>query len=49
MRCEMRDLIRLIEEMDEDLRNASWQDWAIFGISVGVVLTWIVGVSLQWW
>ena len=26
-----------------------WQDWAIFGITVGVVLTWIVGVSLQWW
>ena len=45
----MRDLIRLIEEMDRELRRIGWQDVVIFCVAAGLVCGWVSGVWLGWW
>jgi len=45
----MRDLIRLIQEMERDLKRIDWQDVVIFCTAAALIVGWIVGVSLGWW
>lgn len=45
----MHDLVRIIEEMERDLKRIDWQDVVIFCTAAALIVGWIAGVVLEWW
>ena len=45
----MHDLVRIIEEMERDLKRIDWQDVVIFCTAAALIGGWIAGVVLGWW
>ena len=45
----MHDLVRIIEEMERDLKRIDWQDVVIFCTAAALIVGWIAGVVLGWW
>jgi hypothetical protein len=44
----MRELIKMIEEMERDFARIDWQDVAIFCITAVLVVGFVVGVIAGW-
>ena len=47
-RKKMRELVKMIEEMERDFARIDWQDVAIFCITAVLVFGFVVGVIVGW-
>ena len=45
----MRELIKMIEEMERDFARIDWQDVAIFCIAAALIGLGIIGIIVGWW
>ena len=45
----MRELIKMIEEMERDLARINWEDVAIAIFFVALVGLGIIGIVVGWW
>ena len=45
----MRELIKMIEEMERDLARIDWQDVAIFCIAATLFGLGVIGIVVGWW